>query len=132
MPVISTATTAMGPGNRPDWCGVTSSGVFRVLPGGRFDCHYHDCHEYWLIYSGKAKVMSEGREAYVQAGDIVCTRAGDEHDVLEVYEPLEAFWFEDSTPLGGRVGHLHRDADKARGHEVPHRAVPVDFPGPAR
>jgi mannose-6-phosphate isomerase-like protein (cupin superfamily) len=55
---------------------------------GRFDCHYHDCNEYWLIFKGKAKVMSEGKEYYVKPGDIVCTRTGDEHDVLEVYEDL--------------------------------------------
>jgi hypothetical protein len=46
MPVVSTAVAAMGSGNRPDWCEVTSSGIFRVRPGGRFDCHFHDCHEY--------------------------------------------------------------------------------------
>ena len=42
-------------GNRPDWCDVTSAGIFRVQVGGRrFDCHYHDCNEYWLIFKGKA------------------------------------------------------------------------------
>ena len=43
-------------------------------------------------------------------------------------QDLEAFWFEDATPAGGRVGHLHRDADKAKGHPVPGRPVPEDFP----
>ena len=129
MPVIRTSEKAMGKGNRPDWCAVTSAGIFRVpCKGGRFDCHYHDCHEYWLIFKGKAKVMSEGKEYYVKPGDIVCTRAGDEHDLLEVYEDIEAFWFEDATPEGGRVGHLHRDAEKAKGHAVPALPVPPDFP----
>lgn len=129
MPVIRTSEKAMGNGNRPEWCQVTSAGIFRVsFSRGRFDCHYHDCHEYWLIFRGKAKVMSEGRIFYVKAGDIVCTRAGDEHDVLEVYEDLEAFWFEDVTPAGGRVGHLHRDEAKAKGHAVPGLPIPEDFP----
>ncbi len=129
MPVIKTAIAALEEGNRPEWCPVTSAGVFRVpAVGGAFDCHYHDCHEYWLIFKGKAKVMSEGREYYVGPGDIVCTRAGDEHDVLEVYEDLEAFWFEDATPEGGRIGHLHRTPDKAKGHAVPHKPLPADFP----
>jgi hypothetical protein len=44
---------------------------------------------------------------------------------------MEAFWFEDSTPPGGRIGHLHRDAAKARGHEVPLLPLPADFPGEA-
>jgi mannose-6-phosphate isomerase-like protein (cupin superfamily) len=105
--------------NRPEWCKVTSAGVFRVpRDGGRFDKHYHDCDEYWLVFKGRAKVMSEGREYPVKPGDIVCTRAGDEHDVVEVYEDLEAFWFEDATPPGGRTGHLHRAPEDAKGHEV--------------
>lgn len=129
MPVIHTQDTPMEGANRPDWCNVTTAGIFTVpLEGGRFDCHFHDCDEYWLVFAGKAKVMSEGREYYVQRGDIVCTRAGDEHDVVEVYETLEAFWFEGATPPGGRVGHLHKNEDKAAGHEVAAKPLPPDFP----
>ena len=129
MPVIHTSEKSMGAERRPEWCEVTAAGVFRVsTDGGKFDCHFHDCHEYWLIYKGKAKVMSEGRAYYVQAGDIVCTKAGDEHDVLEVYEDLEAFYFEDATPEGGRVGHLHKDDQKAQRHSVPAKPLPAEFP----
>ena len=92
----------MGQENRPEWCGVTNAGVFRVpTENGRADAHYHDCNEYWLIFRGKAKIMTEGKTFYVKPGDIVCTKAGDEHDILEVYESLEAFYFEDATPEGG-------------------------------
>ena len=129
MPVIRTSEHEMGPGNRPEWSGVTSAGIFKLSThGGRFDSHYHDCHEYWLIFKGKAKVMLEGREHYVKPGDIVCTEAGDEHDVIEVYEDLEGFWFEDETPAGGRIGHLHHTKDKAEGHPVPAKPLPEDFP----
>ena len=129
MPVIRTSRQAMGAGNRPNWSGVTSAGIFRVpVDGGRFDCHFHDCDEYWLIFSGRARIRTEGQEFYVLPGDIVCTRAGDEHDVLEVYEDLAAFWFEDATPEGGRIGHLHRDPEKAKGHPVLARPLPQDFP----
>ena len=129
MPVVRTSQNAMRSGNRPEWCGVTSAGIFKVSTnGGRFDCHYHDCHEYWLVFKGKAKVMSEKQEYYVKSGDIVCTRAGDEHDVLEVYKDLEAFWFEDTTPEGGRTGHLHKDDEKAKRHPVPTCPLPEDFP----
>ena len=128
MPVIRTSEKAMGAGNRPVWSEVTSAGIFRVPSvEGHFDCHYHDCDEYWLVFSGKAQVMTEGRVSYLRPGDIVCTKAGDEHDVIEVYEDLEAFWFEDVTPASGRTGHLHRDADKAKGHPVPHLPTPEDF-----
>ncbi len=129
MPVVRTSEHALEAGNRPEWCHVTSAGIFRLpTEGGRFDNHYHDCHEYWLVFKGKAKVMSEGDAYYVKPGDIVCTRAGDMHDIVEVYEDLEGFWFEDETPAGGRTGHLHRSAEQAQGHAVPCRPIPKDFP----
>lgn len=129
MPIIRTSEKALGEGNRPEWCNVTSAGIFFVpTQGGRFDCHYHDCHEYWLVFEGKAKVMTEGKEFYVKKGDIVCTKAGDEHDVTEVYENLVAFWFEDLTPPGGMIGHLHYTEEKIKGHEVPVKPIPEDFP----
>ncbi len=127
MPVMRTSEAFMGPDNRPEWSKVTSAGIFRVPPGGHFDRHFHDCHEYWLIFRGRAKVMSEGRQYDVQPGDIVCTEAGQEHDVIEVYEQLEAFWFEDETPPGGRVGHQHRTPELAAGHPVATGPLPEDF-----
>src|SRR5690349_205511 len=109
MPVVRTTHRPLQAGNRPEWCQVTSAGIFRVpCNAGCFDRHYHDFDEYWLVFAGKAKIRTEGEDFYVKPGDIVCTRAGDEHDVLEVYEDFEAFWFEDPCPPGGRVGHLHR------------------------
>ncbi len=129
MPVVRTSENYLCEGNRPDWCKVTSAGVFRVsTSGGRFDLHHYDFHEYWLISRGKAKVRSEGVEYYVKAGDIVCTHAGEEHDFVEVYEDIEAFWFEDPCPENGRTGHLHRTAEAAKGHAVPCLSVPEDFP----
>ena len=129
MPVVRTAKKAMSKANRPRWSRVTSAGIFTVpAKGGRFDCHYHDCNEYWLIFKGRAKVMSEGKRCYVGPGDIVCTKAGDEHDILEVYESLEGYWFEDATAKGGKVGHLHRDPLSAKGHAVPHKPLPKGFP----
>ena len=129
MPVIRTSEGSMKSGNRPDWSTVTSAGVFRVSTrGGRFDRHYHDCHEYWLIFKGKAKVVTEDEAFYVKPGDIVCTQAGQEHDLTEIYEDIEAFYFEDATPEGGRTGHLHRDSEKAKGHAVPALPLPTDFP----
>ncbi len=131
MPLIRTAQGPLSATRRPEWSNVTSAGIFCVRrEGGWFDRHYHDCDEYWLIFAGKAKVLSEGREYYAQAGDIVCTQKGQEHDVLEVYEDLEAWWFEGATAPGGRIGHLHRSPDNARGHAVPALPVPEDFSQP--
>lgn len=128
MPVIRTSEKALKQNNRPDWCKVTSAGIFSVpTQGGRFDCHYHDCDEYWLVFKGKAKIMSEDKEYYVKPGDIVCTKTGDEHDIVEVYEDLQAFWFEDATPPKGRTGHLHYTEEKSKGHPVKAKEVPEDF-----
>ena len=129
MPVVRTSEKQMGENNRPDWSGVTSAGVFCVnFENGRFDNHFHDCNEYWLISKGKAKIISEGQESYVKPGDIVCTKAGDLHDFVEVYEDIEAFWFEDATAAGGRIGHLHHNDEAGQGHDVPGLPLPADFP----
>jgi mannose-6-phosphate isomerase-like protein (cupin superfamily) len=109
----------LSPEARPSWSDVTSAGTFRVEPNGRFDRHYHDCDEYWLVFSGRARVLVGDRTYVVGPGDIVCTPTGTEHDVLAVSETLEAFWFEASTPAGGRIGHLHRTEEDAQGHDVP-------------
>jgi quercetin dioxygenase-like cupin family protein len=109
----------LSPEARPSWSDVTSAGIFCVEPGGRFDRHYHDCDEYWLVFSGRAEVLVGSGTYRVVPGDIVCTPTGTEHDVVGVSETLEAFWFEASTPPGGRIGHLHRTLEDAEGHNVP-------------
>jgi mannose-6-phosphate isomerase-like protein (cupin superfamily) len=109
----------LSPKARPKWSDVTSAGVFRVEPNGRFDRHYHDCDEYWLIFEGRALVSVGDRTYNAEAGDIVCTETGVEHDIVAVAEPLAAFWFEGRTPPGGRIGHLHRKPEDAAGHDVP-------------
>ena len=114
-----TVVRTLSPDARPAWSDVTSAGTFRVEPNGRFDLHYHDCDEYWLVFSGRASVLVGSQTYTVGPGDIVCTPTGTEHDVVGVFETLEAFWFEAATPPGGRIGHLHRTPEAAKGHEVP-------------
>ncbi len=111
-------TKRLSPEHRPSWSDVTSAGTFRVEPHGRFDRHYHDCEEYWLVFGGRALVLVGTRTFEVTPGDIVCTPAGTEHDVLAVDGTFEAFWLEGRTPPDGRIGHLHRNEEDARGHEV--------------
>jgi mannose-6-phosphate isomerase-like protein (cupin superfamily) len=119
MPIVDVRSEKMSGDRRPDWSKLTAAGIFRVpREGGRFDRHYHDCDEYWLIYCGRARVLTEGIEYEVGPGDIVCTETGQEHDVLVVYEDLEAFFLEDAVPAGGRTGHLHRTPEARAGHPV--------------
>ena len=114
-----TIVQRLSPEARPSWSDVTSAGIFRVEPNGRFDRHYHDCDEYWLVFSGRARVLVGDRPYTVGPGDIVCTPTGTENDVVADAETLEAFWFEAATLPGGRIGHLHRTEEDARGHDVP-------------
>jgi len=119
VPVINVREERMMGDRRPAWSTVTAAGIFLVPRiGGRFDRHYHDCDEYWLVYRGRALVLSEGVEFEVGPGDIVCTQAGEEHDVLAVAEDLEAFFWEDQLLGGGIRGHRHRTPEAKAGHDV--------------
>lgn len=117
--------------DRPSWCGLPSGGFFRMpKEGGEHDLHFHDFNELYFICAGQAKIVTAGVEAYVRKGDIVFTRAGDEHDILEVYgdEDLELFWLYEPGPAGGTLGHLHHGPEADAWHPVPSRPVPPDFP----
>jgi mannose-6-phosphate isomerase-like protein (cupin superfamily) len=113
----------------PAGSGTTSAGRFAIpYGGGRFDRHHHDDDELWYISAGKARIVVDGTEADVQAGDIVLHPAGTAHDVVEVYEALAGFFTETGHPTGGRAGHLHDDEAEAAGHDVPALPVPAGFP----
>ena len=91
----------INPDSRPAWCEVTGPGGSPCpVDGGRFERHHHDDHEIWFISEGKANVLADGAEHYVQAGDIVLTQAGDTHDVVEVYEDLRGFFVETGLSRG--------------------------------
>jgi uncharacterized protein YjlB len=131
MSVIHAGETQLRPETKPDWCQIASGGFFSLpAEGGEHDLHYHEYNELYLICRGKAKILNAGIEMYVQARDIVLIKAGDEHDILEVYgdEDFELFWLYEPGPPGARLGHLHRSVEKAQPHPVPAKPVPADFP----
>ncbi len=75
------------------------------------ESHYHDCDEFVFMVAGKMLIRSEGIDYIVGPGDVLVTRMGDEHQVLEILEDVRYFWCE--GPLRGekRPGHLHRDGE---------------------
>ena len=78
-------------------------------------CHYHDCDEWWIVLSGKARVMSEGKEYIVTTGDILWTRMGDEHHLLEILEmPYGIAYLEEQLRGQKRPGHLHREDEEPK------------------
>ena len=94
----------------PDWSRFSAFGVFQCEDAEKFDDHFHDAHEYWLIFQGRAIVQSEGKEYEVGPGDVVFTRMGDYHKVVKVAEaPLRGFYVEDELQGKKRRGHLHKE-----------------------
>jgi mannose-6-phosphate isomerase-like protein (cupin superfamily) len=85
---------------------VGGSGIFMVTENGAFDNHYHDCDEYWIVFSGRGVAMSEGREYDVGPGDCVATGMGWHHDFPIVHEPVKAVFFETTIEGQKRAGHL--------------------------
>jgi mannose-6-phosphate isomerase-like protein (cupin superfamily) len=105
-----------------DWGDETGgSGLFRVqkstAPADRgdpvgyekqtnFDSHYHDCDEYWIFFGGQGVAVSEGQHYTVSPGDCIATGMGHHHDFPQVFEPVEAVYFETTLEGKKRRGHL--------------------------
>jgi mannose-6-phosphate isomerase-like protein (cupin superfamily) len=97
---------------QPGWVKWSNFGLGTVTDAAQLERHFHDADEYWVVFEGRARVMSEGEEYEIGPGDVLCTKMGDEHDILEVIEgPLRTFWFEDELRGRKRPGHLHRGED---------------------
>lgn len=94
----------------PAWSEVTVYGVNSLKRGDTVELHFHDCNEYWIIIEGEGVATSEGIRYELGPGDMLLTKAGDEHS-LEVTKPMVAVYFYGVMPAGGRTGHLHRGID---------------------
>lgn len=71
-----------------------------------FDSHYHDCDEYWIVFKGRGVAVSEGKHYEVGPGDCIATGMGHHHDFPQVFEPVEAVFFETTLQGHKRRGHL--------------------------
>ena len=116
------------PRSRPAWCEVTAAGRFAVpATGAGSTGTTTTTTSSGSSPRGKAKVLIDGAEHYVQAGDIVLTQAGDSHDVVEVYEDLRGFFVETGHPAAVGRGTC-TDPRRRRGGRCAALAVPADFP----
>ena len=104
----------------PPWSALSAVGWFRLSEAGfRFDRHFHDCAEYWAVTEGRAQVTVGDDRFDVGPGDLVCTAAGTEHDIVMAYtSDLVLLFFEEAVPPGAIPGHRHRDPPSAW-HQVP-------------
>ncbi len=104
MPLIGGPRAQLPTGEFPEW------GHARFDAGRRnlTEPHYHDCDEYVFMIEGRCVMRSEAIDYTLETGDVLVTRMGDEHELLEILEDTTYFWA--CTELRGRKrrGHLHR------------------------
>ncbi len=94
----------------PEWVDISAFGVAHLDKGDSVELHYHDAEEYWFVVDGKARVSTEGTTSVVKKGDVVCTKMGDEHQIIEVFDEGLTMVFVESRLKGKkRPGHLHRE-----------------------
>jgi len=98
--------------DKPDWLRWSGFGIGVINTADQIEPHFHDADEYWFVFEGRARVRSEGQEYEIGPGDILVTKMGEEHDILEILEaPLKSFWVEDQLCGRKRHGHLHHPED---------------------
>jgi mannose-6-phosphate isomerase-like protein (cupin superfamily) len=115
MPIVKRED--FGTDRAPGWCrvegGICGVGFSSRGLDGQVEPHFHDNEEFWFVINGKARVRTEGEEHVIEKGDVVCTRMGDEHAILEVLEaPYQQVWVACNSRGQGRKGHLHRGVDE--------------------
>lgn len=105
MPKVSSSNMSF-----PEWSEVENYGVNTLNAGDEVELHFHDSNEYWIIITGSGTAVSEGVSYELGPGDMLLTKAGDEHSLV-VREKMVAVYFYGKMPQGGRYGHLHRGVD---------------------
>jgi mannose-6-phosphate isomerase-like protein (cupin superfamily) len=104
MPIIQGPNTDRETEEFPEW----GLAHFRAGQRNVTEAHYHDCDEFVFVIEGKSLMRAEGVTYTLGKGDVLVTRMGDEHELLEIIEDTTHFWA--CTELRGqkRRGHLHR------------------------
>jgi mannose-6-phosphate isomerase-like protein (cupin superfamily) len=97
-------------GKFPAWSEVSKYGINTLEPGDVVKLHFHDCNEFWIIIQGRGIATSENIEYHLGPGDMLITKAGDEHSLV-VTEKMVAVYFYGVMPPGGRFGYLYRGID---------------------
>ena len=72
--------------------------------------HYHDCDEFVFMIEGKMRMRSEGMDYVLVPKDVLVTRMGDEHEILEILEDTTYFWLQTKLKGQKRQGHLYRSS----------------------
>ncbi len=92
--------------------GICEMGCSSRTKGQRHDPHFHDCDQFEFPLSGRARIVTSGEERIVGPGDVICSRAGEVHGILEVIEePYVQAWIKCRLRGKGRKHSLEPGAD---------------------
>ena len=81
-----------------------SAGWFLLSPGSTIGIDVHDKDEIYFIKSGEARLLLDGDETLICAGDTVFVPAGCEHNLINENEvAFELFWLFPSPLESGVV-----------------------------
>lgn len=72
----------------------------------RFDSHYHDYDEYWVILEGSGSVVVGDKSYRVRPGDCIPIGAGYHHDIPLCDATIKSAYVEISMFEPRRLGHL--------------------------
>lgn len=110
MPIIQGERANAPTGEFPAW------GLVHFEAGRRniTELHYHDCDEFVFMIEGRCVMRSEGVLYTLEKGDVLVTRMGDEHELLEIVEDTVYFWVCGELRGRKRPGHLHRGEEESR------------------
>jgi quercetin dioxygenase-like cupin family protein len=105
MPIIQGKKASAPTGEFPYW------GLVHFKAGQKniTELHYHDCDEFVFMVEGKCLMRSEGVPYTLQPRDVLVTRRGDEHELLEILEDTTYFWLCSELRGQKRPGHLTRE-----------------------
>lgn len=71
--------------------------------------HYHDCDEFVFMIEGECVMRSEDILYTLKKGDVLVTRMGDEHELLEILGDTVYFWLCGELRGQKRQGHLYKN-----------------------
>jgi mannose-6-phosphate isomerase-like protein (cupin superfamily) len=94
----------------PRWSEISKYGINTLNVGDTVKLHFHDAHEYWVIVEGRGIATSEGLEYELGPGDMLQTKAGDEHSLV-VTQRMVAVYLYGVMPPDGRFGYLYKGID---------------------
>jgi gentisate 1,2-dioxygenase len=80
-------------GSFPVWSETQKYGVSYLAAGAEVEPHFHDCHEYWIIISGRGEATSEGQPYTLGPGDMLLTKAGDYHSVKVTQDMIAVYFY---------------------------------------